>query len=409
MITDQLDSAVLNQRVLDVIQTLNDKLVARRDKAGWHNAFKGDRIGTSGTALPLRFLLAAGEQIPHRENVLNALRDPSLERDDQAAWSILSLGPDPNVEGTVWPMLALIDNGDPVDIDLITRAETWLLAQQHDNGGWGSNRDNEARLTLTASAINALRKSMPRQAPQLLQSETWLRDAQRVENGAWGATPAESGTVHHTALACLALIQLGVSLDDSSLQRGREYLRANWESHPRAIHTENYDVHQPDGGYKRCILEHDPYALAVEALLSLRGPRDLTVAVRAASQIFEVEIEGLEVEQPTLWTILPRGFLALRLLGHLPAGGRLIARQGVTAIVDRDNGRASTDLALLTFSELPFKPRNPVRILYWLIAIVLLSLTALTVLGDFGVGEFIASVVLAGLFTLATVVRDRRK
>jgi Squalene-hopene cyclase N-terminal domain len=406
--TDHIESEVLDQRVLDVIQILNDRLVVRGAKAGWHNAFKGDRIGTSGSALPLRFLLAAGEPVPHLEEVLGALRSTTFEEDEQAAWSILSLGPGPNVEGTVWPLLALIDNGDPADGQLITRAESWLVAQQHADGGWGSDLSNEPRLTLTASAIYVLSKRMPRRAPVLTRAGNWLRDTQRAENGSWGATAAESGTIHHTALACLALIQLGANRSDPALQRGSAYLRANWQPLPRSIQTETYDVHQPAGDYKRCVLQHDSDALASEAFLSLRGPGDLARAIRAASKIFEVGVEDLEVDQPTLWTILPRGFLALRLRSYVPVGGQLVARNSVAVAAGGEGEGFSRDLALVTLSELPFKPRNPVRLIYWLIGLVLLLLTVLTALGDYGVGEYTASVVLAGLFALATIVRDRR-
>jgi hypothetical protein len=49
---DQPASAVLGQRVIDIVQILNDRPVIGQDKAGRHNAFKGSRIGTFGTALP---------------------------------------------------------------------------------------------------------------------------------------------------------------------------------------------------------------------------------------------------------------------------------------------------------------------------------------------------------------------
>lgn len=405
---DHVDSAVLDQRVLDVVQILNDRLVIGQDKAGWHNAFKGSRIGTSGTALPLRFLLAAGKPVPHRDEVLASLRETGLDRDGQAAWSILSLGPGPNVEGTVWPFLALIENGDPADAGLVDRAEMWLLAQQDETGGWGSDRENEPRLTLTASALNALYGRMPCGAPQISHAHEWIREAQRVENGSWGATPAESGTVHHTALACLSLLRSGVGRDDPAIQRGAAYLRANWKPEPRMIPTENYDVHQTGGGYKRCLLQHDSDALAAEAFLELRGPGDMARAIRAADRMFAVGVEDLEVDQSTLWTILPRGFLALRLLRQVPPGGRLSARRSVAAISDSEGGGLSLDLAFLSLSAFPLKPRNPLRLIYWLIALVLLALTVLTVLGNLGIGEYIASVVLAGLFTLATIVRDRQ-
>jgi len=64
------------------------------------------------------------------------------------------------------------------------------------------------------------------------------------------------------------------------------FLVESWRPQPKAIHTESYDVHQQDGNYKRCLLEHDPDALSIQALLQIRGSGDMARAIAAAGKLF---------------------------------------------------------------------------------------------------------------------------
>ncbi|HEY4778296.1 MAG TPA: hypothetical protein VIH47_01735, partial [Solirubrobacterales bacterium] len=262
---------------------------------------------------------------------------------------------------------------------------------------------------LTTASVTALTRVCGARGPALDRAEAWLRASQRAENGSWGPTPEESGTPQHTSLACIALLELGVSPSDQAIQRGREFLIENWKPHPKAIHTESYDVHQHDGNYQRCLLEHDPDALTIQALLSIRGSGDMARAISAAGKLFAVETDGLEVERTTLWNLLPRGFLALELLTMMPlAGGRLLARPGATAVIEEGARRPSVSLARFWWREFPLTPRDPLRLVYAALFALLLLMTVLLFFDVVKVGEYLASVVFAALLTVVSVLLGRR-
>ena len=404
---DRIDEPTLTQRVRDVVQFLRDRVVESDGAAGWHNTFQPGRIGTSGTALPLLFFSAAQEQPPHRSKLLAGLRHPTFDDGERAAWSILSLGGAPNVEGTTWPMIAFIEAGDHSDAGLVGRAREWIIAEQRSGGGWGSTGANIPRVTLTASAVAALRASSPWN-PQLESAVVWLRRTQRPQDGSWGATEGESGTVHHTCLASLALLQCNVPRSDPALSRARAFILDAWQPRPQDVQTETYDVHRDDG-YQRAVLEHDVDALAARTLLRLGGPGGLARAVHGAQKMFEVPVEGLAVEQPSLWNILPRGFLALDLLSLTPTeGAEVVARRQVAVMIEGSARRPAASLAALTWQRTPLVPKRIEPVLFTISAVVILALTAFLLFGELDLPSYLVGVVLPVLLAGYAFASNRR-
>jgi len=89
-------------------------------------------------------------------------------------------------------------------------------------------------------------------------------------------------------------------------------------------------------------------------------------------------------------------------------GGRLLARPGATAVIEEDARRPSISLARFWWRESPLTPRDPLRLVYAAIAVLLVLMTVLLVLDVVKVGEFLASVVFAALLTIASVLHGRR-
>jgi hypothetical protein len=409
----RIDKVTLDRRVQDVVQYLRDHIVVDRTRtpawAGWHNLFRAGRIGTTGTALPVLFFRAVGEQIPQRDEVFAALRESQTPEGDGAGWSILSLSSGPNVEGTTWPLRALSLAGDREDAERVREAYVWLTSQQNEDGGWGSRRGNDSRVTLTTSAISALLLGGAQNRDALNAARDWLLRTQRSGDGSWGPTNGESGTKHHTCLAIMSLLDLGVPLVDQSLLKAGEFVRDSWKPRPHAIQTEVYEAHLPEQ-YQRVLLEHDIDALVCQALLRLGQPGDFTAVVDGAERLLDVPYDGLQVNDVSLWNVLPRAFLAWE-LRRLPmfGAGHVIARRGAAASVDGPRRlKGAGALAALAMSELPVTRTVFKRVLLALAVIVVLVLVVLWAVGELSFTGLLASVILPVVLALYAILTQRR-
>jgi hypothetical protein len=413
----RIDKVTLDRRVQDVVQYLRDNIVIDRQRspawAGWHNLSREGRIGTTGTALPVLFLRAVGQPIPERDAVLTALRESQTPDDEGAGWTILSLsGSRPNVEGTTWPLRALSLAGDREDAQRVQEADLWLTSQQNEDGGWGSTKGSDSRLTLTTSAISALILGGVRNREALDAAQDWLVRTQRSGDGSWGPTHGESGTAHHTCLAIMSLLELGARRIDQALLVAREFVLDAWKPRPQTIQTEVYDAHDPHlpDHYRKVILEHDVDALVCQALLRLGQPGDITTVVGGAQRLLEIPYDALQVDQVSLWNVLPRAFLAHE-LRELPmfGGGHVIARKGAAASVEGSKRRHGAGaLAALALSELPLTPATFKRGALVLAVLVVLALVALWLLGELSLAGFLGSAILPVLLAAYALLPKRR-
>lgn len=141
-------------------------------------------------------------------------------------------------EATALALLALHPAGDET-----TRAVAWLLAAQHPDGGWGLNAADSLSQWHTAWAALALAVTVGPQAPACRQTRTWLlknaglaiaeaaaiaeisrllRVDPTLRGWPWG--PGEASWVEPTALAVLALRELGAD-SEPRVTEGTHYLR----------------------------------------------------------------------------------------------------------------------------------------------------------------------------------------
>lgn len=408
--TLRLVRELFDQRIQEVVQQLRDHITRdeAHGRAGWHNAFRAGRIGPTGTALPVLFLIEVGAPIPERDAVLNALRMSQIDMGDSAGWSILSLGEQPNVEGTAWPLRALVAAGDGADRSRILRAEAWLLSQQNTDGGWGSSVGSVSRLTLTSTAVSAL-LSLPAQDRRVLDAaRVWIIRAQN-SNGSWGATIGESGTLHHTCLAVIALLALGSPRSDDAVVNAAEFVRSTWRPSPRTIQTEVYDAHY-EGEYRRVVMEHDVDALVSQLMLRTHGAGDFSRAVQAAHGCFSVPLDDLDVEHVTLWNIIPRALIAQELRelpGH--ADAHILSRANAVAFFDGPRRHQTSAAIALVIAEMPWKPARPDRWLLGIAVVVIASLLVLLLLRKVSGQAFAVGVLVPFLLAAWTVVAGRRR
>jgi hypothetical protein len=411
-LSHDLRRQALEQRVRELAQTLRDNQAVDDSKsppiAGWHNAFRAGRIGTTGTALPLLFLSSVGETIPELHKTLEALRQSQFDTGAHAGgWSILSLGVTPNVEGTTWPLLALRATGDDSDLARIGAAAKWLSGQQNADGGWGSTKGNASRVVLTAATMRALGDCSPLSAKALVAAEAWLRRVQRRQDHSWGPIEGQPGTVHHTCIALEALLARGARINDPSIVGARDYVIANWKPDARRIQTETYDA-EAGAAYQRVVLEHDVDALACQALMRLRGPGDLDRCARAAKRFLQTSPEEIDAAAPTLWNALPRGFVANELLKLLPAtnDGRLVTNRGAAAAVTGSGAARAWHLLLLAVRE-----ALPKRLDHVALAVgvaVFIALVVLLVVGTVSTSDFLLGAVLPMVLAVYGVLSARR-
>lgn len=167
-----------------ITQELNDRRAQSTSGAlGWHNTFEPGRVGTTGSALPLRFLQPIG-QISDVDQA-KILAGLVSAQHPTGGWCILSIPKAPTVEGTAPTLLALIDVGDAASLQPVDDGVKWLLGVQNEDGGWGSASGNGSRTCLTGNAVAALARTGPRARSALAHAMSYLKSAQNLDGG-WG-------------------------------------------------------------------------------------------------------------------------------------------------------------------------------------------------------------------------------
>jgi squalene cyclase len=220
----------LQNYVQEVGNFLNSKITHNQKNnlpiAGWHNYFKPGRIGTTGSAVPLIFFHNTKITFPFRAEVLNFLLSSQCA---SGAWSILSLAELPSVEGTAWPLKALHLAGNNDTRISLYKAEDWLISQQNEDGGWGSNKLNKPRTLLTCVVVESLTSLSSPAIVTINKALNWLTQSQR-RDGSWGMELGNEGTVYHTCKVLNTLLQAGLSTNDPRIQKGMSFLKERWST-----------------------------------------------------------------------------------------------------------------------------------------------------------------------------------
>lgn len=317
----QIDLRTVSEFLRDTVNFLNAKL--SRDStqvppiAGWHNFFKPNRIGTTGSAFPLIFLHQMQVEFPYKTDVLNGLLKA---QDANGAWAILSLRDIFSVEGTVWPLLTFILAGDTSHAAVIQKATQWLLSNQQPSGGWGSTADSPPRILLTDITIETLACLSPSPRENIFRAITWLSNHQN-KDGSWGCEPKSEGTVFHTAKTVNALIKAGIKQDDPRIQLATSFIVKHWQPDPNNFSQEMYDVYA-EPNYSRTIMEHDVDAEVVKTLLNVK-PKGVNFKIFTAIKGFltpytkegKLHPDGME---PSEWNIIPRATALKIFLDQMP-------------------------------------------------------------------------------------------
>lgn len=351
-----LQLADLNRYIVETCNYLLTRMARDVDKdppiAGWHNFFKPNRIGTTGSAMPLIFLDAQRIRLPHKDEVINKLRTSQFPH---GGWAILSLGEQSTVEGTAWPMRALALVGGRQTRDAVHLAEEWLLSQQMD-GGWGSTRLNQPRTFITVSAMESLSVLSSRPSDHISCAVDWLARSQR-KDWSWGPTLGEDGTVVHTAMAIRALVAAGLSPSDARIVHALSFLRDRWIPDADAFYSERYEVNQTLDKYARVTVDHDSNAIVIQTLLSLHPDWAFARILPAVqSMVAPFVLSGTlnpAGTEPSIWNIIPRAEAFSAVLKHLPAAenGRAMYFNGVTICTADPNLATPVDVARIALKQ----------------------------------------------------------
>ena len=294
--------------------------------AGWHNFFKPERIGTTGSAVPLLFLSKVNADFSYRQEVVNKLLTSQFV---QGSWAVLSLADTPTVEGTAWPLRALAIAGDSRARSAVFRAEEWLLSQQSEQGAWGSTIENPPRTLLTAISVESLASLTSPSRDAIIRAIRWFGQSQRPD-GSWGEEPGGDGTVFHTAVVTNALLEIGLPPSDPRIAAGVSFLKTKWVPNSRNFLQEIYDVHF-DGIYSRDVIEPDIDSAAIGVLRKVRPSWATPTILNAVHEMVELYLQGGRLSppnlQPSIWNIIPRATLFFELLKSFPVAedGRVLS------------------------------------------------------------------------------------
>lgn len=151
----------------------------------------------------------------------------STDRLLDGGWPTNSSRGRPVVEATAWigRFLGLARCGLTDGAPDIGRTYSWLIANQNDDGGWGSLKGAESRVWLTCLALRAIAALNP-YAPELETGAAWLMANREPRDSAWGETRHGPSTVTHTAFALLTLAEIKKGDRDDRLLRAYDSLRA---------------------------------------------------------------------------------------------------------------------------------------------------------------------------------------
>lgn len=260
---------------------------------GWQQYFRKDSVGVLSTANGILACVYAGGPEAWRlvDAPLASLRDFQAP---EGGWrirrSLVGAQSDKLItESTCHCLLAFLEAGhrSPED-DTVKRGLDWLVAQQHEDGGWSSTKQgHHSQVYPTALAVRIL--GLYRQKDAARKGIDWLLRTQ-CDDGGWGATGnAGNGPVSsspaYAAAAISALIAADVDVGDSAIKRACDYLRRTFDPHrPEPWEATSFNTLVDREQHANLEFRHfaTPYALAAlcDAGYDLSDPTVLTATRR---------------------------------------------------------------------------------------------------------------------------------
>lgn len=107
----------------------------------------------------------------------------------------------------------------------IAASQNYLLSQQYPQGYWWAELESNVTITSEAVLLHKIWGSDTSRLSSLAKVEEYLR-SQQVASGGWELFYGDGGELSTSVEAYMALRLLGVSVDDSVLVKGREFILA---------------------------------------------------------------------------------------------------------------------------------------------------------------------------------------
>jgi hypothetical protein len=242
----------------------------------------------------------------HEQQCLRFLQKRQIRSNDlllDGGWAVNTSAGQPVTEATAMVAHVLVRTGTALMSGSpdARRAGAWLVNNQNGDGGWGSFRDQESRVWLTAMAVRALGE-LDRRSSALIEGATWLVTARDPASHGWGERPRHAATVTHTSYVLTALVDSGLAATDRAVADAVTDGFAWLASHlnPARLHDdharlESYNVSRMDADGSTVMWEntiwHHGLPFAVSALVRQPGTVRFDLVVTAARTLITSQMD----------------------------------------------------------------------------------------------------------------------
>jgi len=304
---------------------ISKKNVSNMEIIGWHHFFDQSKVGATATGAGL-FITKFMEKVNtiDEEAVIESIKNIQLtdSRGVLEGWKVLSSSSYSSIEGSIWPLLALLEYNKHNE-EYVANAIKWIESIQNQDGGWGSNShsDNESRVFLTCSTLRILNGFTNRNQTSYNRAIEWLLNAQNYD-GSWGEEYKTKGSVFHTARAVITLLNCGVIC--SSIDNAYDYIDDSWNYKAESYYEELYEVYDIESrnGYYRMQLSHDVNCEVYLCLWRRRKFEDINIVSRGIDLLYTQfrsnEFVHESTSKVTIWTIIPKLLLLVEVMRDFP-------------------------------------------------------------------------------------------